>query len=894
MKLDKEKISPRVAAAIGAPKPKVATAPPQKALRFEWKTGTQLSLTNSQNWTTDLGSDRQDSLSIGVRALRGRKEKGLACLSLKEPQTSLLLSQCSENSLSKRDSDCFFKSQKKEIRPKSRERACDFRNGVRTAVQGKATRFFGSEEAPEGVKSSSCSRESRVSTLKRPLDLVSFIEGRAPECKRSLGAQTKKVFQVREDHFFGSDFRALEGKGGPPSERAEPGLESPRESAQAAEIPEEVQPLPENLPAGKRKIAQMRNRKNLKIKVFAKRNEAKGEMGSEMLVESNLKSSQRSKFGVSPMLKTMEHFLGGRRGNFFKGLNRAQMPFATGPAPPRAQPPKPETPPRTTSEKTPKKKRSKIWFEIKITQKNPSANKKQLEILESLRREFSKEDFRVLVLGAAGPDPRRAPAPPARDFASLYSFLNESSSARVLEHLGFFQNYSLVLHNCYFSTLEIAHRMHQCHRALSPLRDFLLRKLRSPLSRPQKVNEVVFKLFLLHLRVPRGLLGLLGPLQKGCLVANLFFKMFERTRVAPLLLERAARDSHRLQTFFSSELRLQFAPEVLAEMYLLVQLAAQLNRNFGALCSRRHSGNPEPFIAAKLNVDSVWGQLEAPSLPFADLMDSLDLEAFQQLFIFVKHTHFGPKQLFLTNGQKSQSKFKVFFLPSDTREAEPGPECGALVTRLGGRRVEGLPHFWRLSKKTMGLGGFRKTRKPAELYKKIQRSLSKLIGTRLNAEANASTLARPNGRGPRAAQKVKRLLRLSEAELFALNSERRVKGTMEGGMDSERVNAWVRRMLRQNSFNPALLSAIKCTPLFGLYGEWALGEALVERQVASILEVDFFKKSCLQSFEPKEALSTAKPGFVWPWAVLEFLSLVKMHQSFPRELNLGKMGAVAK
>lgn len=902
LKLNKKKINSNFSANETRSNIKNATAPPPIHLKFDWKKSTKHSLKNTDYWTNGNQSNLMDSMSINFQlGTQNEQVSGKdTCFSGKLYKFPNSLSRFSEKSLEKRDSDNFFNSylNKKKLKKKIKNKSVlNFRNGVKTSLHKNPPEFFTFEEILKGPQSLILTKTKNWESYNGNPELI--LEIKESENILNLNESNREENSLKKkstNKFFEKNLNLTESK-----RKQKNGEEAPNQenSEMTVEILPNFRKPPtfEHLEQNQCKRTlnkQMQNKK----KLFIKMNLPTNIFYKERMVNSNQMPSIQRNDDVSPKIDSLAHFQSANRENFFK--TPPEGPESTN----EISRSIPHSTCKTNSSFFPEKSMEQlknfylknsnklnIGLKIQINKQNQNPN--QYKLLENLKTIFedSEAGFHNVKVNLllAPPLEKRVRLDHQVDFKSFYLQLQTTSPDQLLRDLRFFRNYNLVLHNCYFTKSEIAERIQQARNVLkSFLKNFLVRNLSQENNQIQKINEIVYKLFFLHLRVPNKLFYSIDSIRRSFIFVDFFFKMFNKKMVNDLIYAKASKIAVSLGYLFSEEIRLGHHPKLLARMYLMMQLVRRMISNFHSIFNQDFIPNVNETVSRELDIGKIVEDLDEPKLSFDELVDSVNLDEFQDFFIFIKHTNFNPKKLYQVNRQISRNGFKVFYYPHTNKTGLGSCESKG-NSEFGQERVSD-PKFVILSKATMKFNQFRKVKKNVELYKKIQRNLNKIIGNCLNLERNPNKLASLEihkiGQVP--SQEVKFHFKISRKEFETLQKQKRVKGKLGKKASLDRVNEQIQKMLEDN-INQPLLSAIKCTDLFQLYKEQVLGAKYLEKQVASILEVDFFKLSCLRHFELKEEFFTSVEKFISPWSIFESLSLVKMYETIEKKLLLEKL-----
>ena len=887
---------------------KNATAPPNKDQRFDWRESTKNSLNTNDHWTTGNKSYQMGSMSINIKLSCQNDQKNEIetwyCGKYYSFKNSSPRS--SENTLSKRDSEIFSNNLINQNKPKKKIKKnwlYNLRKGVQTNLDNNSPVFFTFDPIVNGPKSLVLSPANNLDNFYSNSKLI--FEVKKPENISSLHRSSSNQLQFEnceKNKFFPTKMNFLE------SESENISLKAVSNQKKSKEITTILKTSWKPQSAGYKEDQnnnptqnqRMKNKRKLNIKMDVK----KKNFGKERVVNSNQISSFKMNVNISPMIDSFGYFRAKSKDNFFKKVfdeieanneRECSIPTSTF---------KSQTSFFTENSMEQLKslyllnpRNLYLGLNIRIDDKNQNPKQKiVLDRLKTMLGEMENDDLKInFIFNGTQKRFDDLGFDRHKNFKNFYEKIQTRSSAQLLEDLKFSRNYNLVLHNCYFTEAEISERFDQARKLLNCfLKSFLIRNLGQEGIQIQKIKEIVYKLFLLHLHVPKILFYSLSSVQRSLLFISFFFKMFNRKMVNRLITAKASRLTLNVADLFSQDLRAKYCPDLLLRTYLLMQLVRRVILNFKAIFQQPSTQNIDKKVASNLDIENIVDNLGPLDMSFESLVESVDLDDFQDFFIFLKHTNFNPKKLYQVSNQPFKKGFKVHFYSSQAQKISTGRE--SLENEEPGQTPGIALSFAFLSRKTMNFNDYRKIKKPSELYKKIQRNLNKIIGRCLNHEKNRDKLTslEIHRMGQVPCQEVKYHFKISESDFKCFLKNKKQKANAEQADSLEEVNRWIQKSLKKNWISPKLLSAIKCTSLFRLYREEILGIKFLEKHLTSILDVDFFKRSCLNHFELSSDFFDGDEEFVWPWSVLESLSLLKMYETFEPGICLNKIFKVNK
>jgi len=202
-------------------------------------------------------------------------------------------------------------------------------------------------------------------------------------------------------------------------------------------------------------------------------------------------------------------------------------------------------------------------------------------------------------------------------------------------------------------------------------------------------------------------------------------------------------------------------------------------------------------------------------------------------------------------------------------------------------------NFWDLSKNSLETNSYRKIKKNSELYKKIFRSINKIIKNCLKNEQNEEKFKEYYADDLKSikARPFNSLIKFTQANLDDLKKNKKMESNENESINKvEKINQWIADKLETYNCSPTLISAYKCTDIFKLYSEDIEKGIYMDTFIKSILEYQFTQENYSKIFKfCDDGLDNSKPVKIkQPWSIFELLTLIKFFELIPEILAVNK------
>ena len=461
---------------------------------------------------------------------------------------------------------------------------------------------------------------------------------------------------------------------------------------------------------------------------------------------------------------------------------------------------------------------------------------------------------------------------PPKEFTEYISKIQSQSDSDFMNSLDFHRNYSLILSNIFGKEEDKKRLFSKSILGIfkSHLKEYILRKLKTKKNFENNVSEILLSLFLLHLRIPEVLLNQLSPQKKITVLLVIFFFLFELKEISPYV-DTIPDNLFRNNTLFDIKLSPDLTTLNKKLVYFCFWFLQHVLKSFSrlrfGLCSNKSTSKKIRQITSLFNFPDVRIDHSVLGQPLSKLVQSVDINLTQHLFIFLQSRYYYKEneELRLTREKKK----RVYFYKSEQSTAK---------------------RFVIIKPKVLNFNPLRKLNLtpnnisvPLRKLKRHQ-EVSIFIGPRIKNFFVDKLFEEVNDRADK-----RYIFTISGAEYDKLARDFPSKSeSIQGSIPSlERLNAALNQKLLTSYKIPIyLLKTIMCTDQYEKYSKEFLSLRFVQNEIVSVFSRQTVLSKARSSSETISFLIRQKSKIKFPWAVVELLNSVSFTESLEKKIDL--------